>query len=285
MIRTQLEMARRFGAATFWADFWGRWPPLATREWGHRLHLVGSLGQGGATYVNAALPNPPLGNPSAYQPYSVAVGPNACVPTSTANGLTYLENYMNYTLDLPSPFSTSPNAFGQVDDFAQRQQTFNLTKTDGMPAENYSDLGGTYTTYMFNGTRSWLDANNPAHNVTMSGEVATGTPGSWIQGAYAADTNVAANTTPTAGYLAGLLNAPGNAAIEPASRPGEKQKRCRKKPRASSDARGTHTTADGQIRVDVYFWATAGFSVISRATSSSNLTACGGNAPLRRSRS
>jgi hypothetical protein len=166
----------------------------------------GQRGQGGATYTNGALP-PAV---SAFQAYSVAVGPNACVPTSTANGLSYLENYAVTNLSLPNPFSTSPNSFAQVDNLAQRQQTFNLTKTDGTPQQNYSNLGGTYTTYMFNGTRTWLSANNPAANVSLSGQVAAGTPASWIQGAYAANTNVA-NAIPTAAYLAGLLNAQNNA--------------------------------------------------------------------------
>src|SRR3954447_9614140 len=187
---------------------------LSAPAWGQigseNSSLFGSRGQGGATYVNNALPNPPLGNPSPYQPYSVAVGPNACVPTSTANGLAYLENYTT-GLGFANPYSTLPNLFAQVDTLSLRQQTFNLTKTDGTATQNYSNLGGTYTDYMFNGTRAWLNANNPANNITLSGEVASGTPASWLPSAFAANTNAALNTTPTAAYLAGLLNGKNNA--------------------------------------------------------------------------
>src|SRR5690242_8534809 len=94
---------------------------LSAPAWGQSgsedSSIFGSRGQGGATYVNNALPNPPLGNPSPYQPYSVAVGPNACVPTSTANGLTYLENYV-VGLGFADPYSTSPNSFAQVDNLS-----------------------------------------------------------------------------------------------------------------------------------------------------------------------
>src|SRR5580700_9433568 len=66
------------------------------------INWFGQLGQGNAAVMRAAAPS------------QQDIRNNACVPTSVANGLFYLENYANFVLDEPSPFTTSPNTYAQV---------------------------------------------------------------------------------------------------------------------------------------------------------------------------
>lgn len=164
------------------------------------LSYFGALGQGngGVTYVNPNYAN------------SVAVGPNACVPTATANGLAFLENYANFGLDIPSPFTTTPNAYPQVNNLAAAMGTFNTTKSG---AGGWTNLGGTYTTSMFNGLQNYLGTggSNPAPTVSISGQYAGGTPATWFTGTFNKGLNLA-NSTPSPAFLAGALNA--NEAVE-----------------------------------------------------------------------
>jgi len=120
------------------------------------------------------------------------VANNACVPTATANGLTYLENYMNFSLDQPSPFTTTPNTYGQVN---------NLITAMGTTAN------GTTTANQFNGLLNYLSPGgaNPAPTVRVTGQYSAATPAGW--GPPAAPTPQFMQTTPTAAYLASVLNA------------------------------------------------------------------------------
>lgn len=163
----------------------------------------GALGQGVGTYVNtdAAFMGAYLGD-------SVAVGPNACVPTAVINGLTYLQQYqlLTYAND---PFTTSPDAAAQVNAMAQSMKTFNTTRAG---ANGWTNVGGSLVPSAFNGLKSYLTAN-PAPTVGIKGQVAPATPAGWSAKSlsdatldpYVAGTNVA-GATPTAQFLADALN-------------------------------------------------------------------------------
>ena len=82
----------------------------------------GQLGQlnAGVTYVN---PNTTGTSPSPMYPYSTTVGPNACVPTSVANGLIFLNNY--YGENFFSSYNPSGN-YKTVNDLANDMGTFQI---------------------------------------------------------------------------------------------------------------------------------------------------------------
>ena len=166
------------------------------------------LGQGntGINYVN-----PNLG--ATYGPFSVAIGPNACVPTATAIGLSYLENYLNVTDDT-DPFTTSPNSYAQVNAVATAMGTYNTTKSG---AGGWTNVGGTLVPSIYNGLQNYL-ANggaNPAPSVTISGQYSPYLTGSTYMQTSVTNATAGtfqpgmslANVTPTATFLANALNA------------------------------------------------------------------------------
>src|SRR5579872_7203561 len=86
------------------------------------LTYFGTLGQNNplVTYTNAN--NAFLGP---YATLSAPIGPNACVPTATSNGLTYLYNYVTTVLNQPSPFTSSVSTYGAVNAIATAMNTYN----------------------------------------------------------------------------------------------------------------------------------------------------------------
>ena len=98
-----------------------------------------------------------------YGPFSVAIGPNACVPTATAIGLSYLENYLNVTDDT-DPFTTSPNSYAQ----GQRRsdghgKSYNTTKSG---AGGWTNVGGTLVPSIYK-----LPANYLANGGSQPGSI------------------------------------------------------------------------------------------------------------------
>ena len=158
----------------------------------------------------------------------LAVNVNACVPTATVDGLSYLYNYA-VSENQSAPLSYSPT-YTSVNNLAMSMGTFNnnlyryynggtLAATSiNAPNANYQALygnpviqqnvGGTYTYDMFNGLQSYLGAGgaNPAPGISISGEIGGATPISWLGGNLNPGMNVA-NAIPTAQYLANNLNA------------------------------------------------------------------------------
>jgi len=134
-----------------------------------------------------------LGQGNAAVNGSQAVMNNSCVPTATANGLSYLENYFNFSLDLPSPFTTSPNNYAAVNSLQGLMGTTAL---------------GTTVNGLFNGLQSYLmpGGANPAPTVSISGQYSSTTPGGWFSGGINGGLNVA-QASPTASFLANALNA------------------------------------------------------------------------------
>ncbi|MGA2605179.1 MAG: hypothetical protein ABSG14_13205 [Verrucomicrobiia bacterium] len=173
--------------------------------------LFGNLGQlnSQVTYVNdnLAAANSVL---DPFQDYSVAVGPNACVPTATADALTYLQA-------IYGPLTYTPT-YTSVNNLASEMQTFNLNTggpvTVNGKVYNYANKGGTYTINMLNGLQAYLGlgGDNPAPTISISGEIAPqtagGTPASWLNNGATLNLgmNIAQNTIPTAAYLANALN-------------------------------------------------------------------------------
>ncbi len=174
--------------------------------------LFGTFGQlnAGVTYAN-----------------TLAVNPNACVPTATVNGLAYLYNEYgasalsyapSYTSvnNLAQAMGTSDNNYYQYYNAANQlvytsKNTRNDAAAAAQGATTYAfrqDIGGTGTYPMFNGLQSYLSAGgqNPSPLISISGEVGGATPASWLNGPLNPGMNVA-NATPTAQYLANLLNA------------------------------------------------------------------------------
>lgn len=126
------------------------------------------------------------------------VAPNACVPTATANGLTYLENYVEYTLNEHTPFTGySPNSYQAVNDLATAMGTVNNTyyvyynaldkvvyvsknapndaAASAKGAVSFSvdaNIGGTQINSMYNGLQNYLSAggDNPAPRVEITGQ-------------------------------------------------------------------------------------------------------------------
>ena len=126
-----------------------------------------------------------------------AVANMACVPTATANALNYLANYAEFNLDLPSPFSTSPNSYAQVN---------NMVTAFG------TDDTGTTTGGQFTGLVNYLSPGgaNPSPTVGVKGQYSPSAPAGW--GVPATSTAQFTRATPSASYLAQQLNA--NDAVE-----------------------------------------------------------------------
>jgi hypothetical protein len=115
---------------------------------------------------------------------------NACVPTSVANGLSYLQNYANFTLDEPSPFSSNPNSYAAVNSLVAAMDT---------------DASGTSYSDKFNGLQSYLSpaGANPAPNVFISGQASPASKG----GVPAVNAGISLQgVNPTVGYLISALN-------------------------------------------------------------------------------
>ena len=184
--------------------------------------FFGSLGQlnAGVTVANA-----------------LNIQPNACVPTATADGLAFLENYQ-LSISQPDPLSFSPT-YASVNNLATAMGTYNNTYYQYYNAANNlvytsknarndaaaialgattfatrSNIGGTPTTWMFNGLQSYLGAagDNPSPTISISGRIGGATPARWLQGALNPGMNIAQNSIPTAAYLANALNS--NFAVE-----------------------------------------------------------------------
>ncbi len=116
------------------------------------LTWFGQLGQGNAAVMRAAAPS------------QQDIRNNACVPTSVANGLTFLQNYANFGLDEPSPFTTSPNTYAQVNNLIVAMDT---------------DADGTAYSDKYNGLQSYLSpaGANPAPRVNIFGQASPATKG------------------------------------------------------------------------------------------------------------
>jgi hypothetical protein len=141
---------------------------------------VTPLGQGNNAIVNAK---------------GQDVADNACVPTASANGLSFLEAYQTEVLGNPNPFSTSPNTYNAVN---------TLIGNMGTTAK------GTPTVGQMNGMYNYLQANAPS--VSLFGQVApvekANLPGFYGAGAFNA--GFAANVqaaNPSASFLYNALNA------------------------------------------------------------------------------
>jgi hypothetical protein len=102
------------------------------------------------------------------------VGPNACVPTAVAQGLSYLEGYASAN-SAPDPFGASPNTVTAINALASAMSTSQNSTT--------GDYGTTYPDRV-TGTQSYLAAN-PAPTVAVVG------------GQYASSYSSAATTGPT----------------------------------------------------------------------------------------
>jgi hypothetical protein len=125
------------------------------------------------------------------------VGPDACVPTAVAQGLSFLENYQTVALGNPDPFTQSPNNVQAINNLAKAMGTEEnpLTMSFG------TDYPGRVT-----GTMSYLSPTgaNPSSAYVVGGQ-------------YAARYSPAPNIGPTvqstmqavstAQFLAGGLNA------------------------------------------------------------------------------
>jgi len=139
------------------------------------------------------------GNPAVTGPQ--ALRNDACVPTSSANGLSYLEAYQ-LLISNPDPFTTSPDSY-----------------TDGVnpliTAMGTVAGSGTTTSGQMNGLQSYLSpaGANPAPKVWLAGQVSpfevAAPAGSGLNGFYGGGINAGIamhNNNPTAQYLADKLD-------------------------------------------------------------------------------
>jgi len=169
------------------------------------------------------------------------IGPNACVPTATIDGLIYLENYAVTGQKEVDPFTTSPNTYVQLDNLATAMATFNTTTTItyykylnnfgvtvtllaqatakqikalGLVANSLTitkvtkNVGGTYVNNMYNGLQSYLSktGKNPAPRVLFSGQqYPASVPANWYSATGGKVPNWVATEKPTASFLANAL--------------------------------------------------------------------------------
>jgi hypothetical protein len=148
------------------------------------INWFGQLGQGNAAVMRAAAPS------------QQDIRNNACVPTSVANGLTFLENYANFVLDEPSPFTTSPNTYTQVNNLILAMDT---------------DANGTAYSDKYNGLQSYLSpaGANPAPRVNVFGQASPASKG----GVPVVNAGIdLAGVNPTVNFLVAALD--GNDAVE-----------------------------------------------------------------------
>jgi hypothetical protein len=132
------------------------------------------------------------GNSAIVSANTQAIADNACVPTSTANGLSYLYQ------QTPGSFTANPNSYGTVNTLIGNMGTTG---------------GGTTTIGQMNGMQTYL--NTVAPGVTISGQVApteiNNLPGYWGTGSINAGINMQ-TVNPTAQFMANALSA--NSAVE-----------------------------------------------------------------------
>jgi len=187
-------------------------PMVQAQNGSENQNLFGQLGQlnSGVNYVNPNYSN------------SVAINVNACVPTSVADALTFLNNanggnlFQNY----------DPNSYTAVNGLAAAMGTFNATYA-GPGSSGYTNLGGSYFSYGGSGFQSVAVPPNEITGITnyVSSSGANPAPSiSIVGGQYynsvvgnnngipASLSSIITGTIPTAGFLANNLNA--NNAVE-----------------------------------------------------------------------
>jgi PEP-CTERM motif len=128
-----------------------------------------------------------------------AVQNMSCVPTATADALSYLAAYQEVTYDT-TPFTVTPNTY---------------TAVNALQSNMGTTSKGTSTTGQVNGLNTYLTTGNPAPTVKISGQVSqletSGTIPGYGSGIFAAGTSIT-TANPSASFLANALNA--NAAVE-----------------------------------------------------------------------
>jgi hypothetical protein len=181
-------------------------------------------------------------NPKVMTKNKSLIGPNACVPTATIDGLIYLENYAVKALNEPDPFATSPNSYPQLDKLAVAMGTFNTTtvtkyykylnkigvtitllapataaqiKALGLVPASLTivsvtkNTGGTFVNNMYNGLQSYLSKKgaNPAPRVILSGQqMASAVPKSFYSANGGKVPNWVTSGKPTTSFLATALD-------------------------------------------------------------------------------
>ncbi len=128
-----------------------------------------------------------------------AVQNMSCVPTATADALSYLAAYQEVTYDT-TPFTVTPNTY---------------TAVNALQSDMGTTSKGTSTTGQVNGLNTYLTTDNPAPSVKISGQVSqletSGTIPGYGSGIFAGGTSIV-TANPSATFLANALN--NNAAVE-----------------------------------------------------------------------
>jgi hypothetical protein len=180
-------------------------------------------------------------NPKVMTTNPSLIGPNACVPTATIDGLIYLENYAVKSLNEPDPFATSPNSYGQLDKLAKAMGTFTTTTTNKFykylnkkgatitllaPASPLQiknlglvpgslevvsvtkNTGGTFVNNMYSGLQSYLSKTgaNSAPRVILSGQQINSVPKSFYSPKGGKIPTWVTAGKPTASFLANALD-------------------------------------------------------------------------------
>jgi hypothetical protein len=123
------------------------------------------------------------------------VGPNACVPTAVAQGLSYLEYYQTSVLGKADPFAVSPNTVTAINSLAAAMSTSQNSTTG-----NY---GTTYPARV-TGTTAYLTANPAPSVAVINGQYA---PSYSALATIGATSQSPMNAGPVAQFLAnGLQN-------------------------------------------------------------------------------
>jgi hypothetical protein len=134
------------------------------------------------------------------------IGPNACVPTSTAEGLAYLQYYQTQVLGKPSPFTTSVlnNTDTAEVPVINGLATAMNTQQNNPPPNPGGPYGTTYPDRI-NGTTSYLSRTgaNPSTAYVVGGQYAPSYDPAASIGPTVQST-MQANST--AGFLASSLN-------------------------------------------------------------------------------
>ena len=120
-----------------------------------------------------------------------AVQNNSCVPTSTANGLAYLEAYQVQVLYNADPFTVSPDNYAAVNALQTAMGT---------------TAGGTTTSGELNGLQNYLSSINPGSGVAISAQASLAEPASFFGTGVNAGIALQ-NANPTAQFLTDALNA------------------------------------------------------------------------------
>lgn len=124
------------------------------------------------------------------------VGPNACVPTAVAQGLSYLEGYAK-SIGSPDPFTVSPNNMAAINNLASAMGTAQNPVT--------KSFGTTYPGRV-NGTQTYLSpaGANPSSAFVVGGQYDPSYSAALTIGPTSQSTMQA---VPTANFLANGLNA------------------------------------------------------------------------------